>query len=164
MEFYSTTAGLIAILMLAFTIENKSTELKSKKHQKAFDIISYQNQLSVFFWGSLGIAASLYKLSNVDLFGPFDGGMITILVSITVLLIYFLMQIIMKNAKENKKLPALVVAFGSLMIVPLIVGIVLVLIGHNPIDGLFIALTGLLTTITAGKNVTWNKDVKNFLR
>jgi len=162
MEFYSTSASLIAILMLAFTIEGRSTKFRGKINEKVFHIVSSQNQLGVFFWGSLGIVACLYKLSGLNLLDGSGGGMVAVSTSVITLLIYFLLQIIIKNSEENKKFLGIVIAYFALMTIPFVIGLVMIISRNYLLDGLVIFITSLIVTITSGKNVTWNKDLRQF--
>jgi hypothetical protein len=97
-DFYSVTAQIIVVMMLALSIERRAH--KELREKNLYGYVSRVHQVYVYVWSTIGLVVSLLHLAGFN-FGWFGVGKLTVLVSIFVILLLLVGIYIMGSRQDE---------------------------------------------------------------
>jgi hypothetical protein len=123
MEFYSVSAQIIIVLLLALTIESK-LKTANNVHPSALEkMLMRQNGIAIYLWACIGLLVSMLRLSDFSLWA-LQGGRVAVIFSISIMLIYLGLVIFLgQNDSAKTRTAAQLVLALSLAVAPLTLGL-----------------------------------------
>lgn len=164
-DFYSVSAQIIVVLMLALSIERHIH--KELLEKTLFGYVSRVNQVYVYTWSIIGLMVSLLHLAGFN-FGWLNIGKVTVLVSIFVMLLLLISIYIMGAHQDELKKRGY--ATITLLLVPTFLTIVMQyveLFSDNYVDMIFVNTVAttmmVITFIVLFRNKKYFFEVQQIL-
>ena len=152
MDFYSTSAQIFVVLLLALTLQSGSSVNKNILNEKSLGGSTLRlHQSLVYLWATIGIVVCLIKLADIK-WQLLDGGKVIVFIVFAIIMIYLLLlpkisSIEDKYARDS----AIIASFIVLVVVPPTLLFRLVpYFYEKPLDNIFLLLALLLIAIITG--------------
>lgn len=164
-SFYSTTAQIIVVLMLALSLERRRFNDLSEKTLYGF--VSRVHQLYLYIFSFVGLAIALLHLASFN-FGIFDVGKVTILVCILAMLMLLISIFILsvQKTKLNKRGYAVITFIAVPLFLSTAIGY-LEMFTDNFIDIIFVSILGtlimIITFVVLFRNRSYMIEVKEII-
>ncbi len=101
MEFYSVSAQIIIVLLLALTVESRFGARPDVHPSRLEKLVSRQNGIAIYLWACTGLLVSLLRLAGFN-FWNLEGGKVAVMFSILTMLVYLGLLILLGESENTK--------------------------------------------------------------